>query len=94
MEFCKKCNSMILPNMVVCSECGAPVALSEKQLENYSRSKEINSKETVIDSTLDLKDKYPNCDERRKREYRKGMGHDGFYVKSKDGAVYYDDVDI
>ena len=94
MEFCKKCNAIILPNMVVCSECGVPVALSEEQLENYSSSKEINSKETVIDSTLDLKDKYPNCDERRKREYQKGMRYDGFYVKSNDGAVFYDDMDI
>ena len=38
-------------------------------------------------------ERYPNCNERRKREYRKGIRYDGFYVNPDSDDVFYDDFD-
>lgn len=96
MKFCKKCNAMILPHMRFC-KCGEPVYLSEEELEGYYVHKEVNSKDNVINygamSTEELQEKYPNCNERRKREYLKSLGRDVYSNKECRSITYTDDND-
>ena len=105
MKFCPKCNGMMLPRKVgyyddaqivlKCSTCG--YGSFEEELNDYCVHKEINSKDNVISyddkSSEEFLKRYPNCNERRKREYRKGIRYDGFYVNPEDDDIYYDDFD-
>ncbi len=105
MKFCPECSGMMLPQKVgygddapivlKCSTCG--YYSFEEELNEYTVHKEINSKDNVISfddkSSEEFLERYPNCNERRKREYRKGIRYDGFYVNPESDDVSYDDFD-
>ena len=78
-----------------CSSCG--YNSFEEELTEYSVHKKVNSKDNIISfddkTSEEFLERYPNCNERRKREYRKGIRYDGFYVNPDSDDVFYDDFD-
>ena len=105
MEFCKRCGGMLLPNMEVCNDCGEPVTSGElkKIKDEYVVELDdtgLSQKDTVSDSmynaesTEESLERYPNCDERRQKEYRKGMRRNEYYVNNNSTDVFYDDISL
>jgi len=75
-----------------CSTCG--YYSSEEGLNEYFVHKEINSEENRNDKNFGIaeifQDKYPNCNERRKREYQKDIRRGGVIYNLDDYETYDD----
>ena len=106
MKFCPDCGGMMLPidGSLKCYTCGYETINEEDLEKEYVIEKEYNTEsdntnETVSYSihNMDYSDhsleKHPYCNERRKKEYKKGMRRNEYYINTDTTDIFYGYID-